>query len=526
MFLLIDNYDSFTYNLVQAFQTLGKDPLVLYNDDPRVLELATDPALEMVCLSPGPSHPANSGYCLEFLKRLPHNVPVLGVCLGHQILGLLAGAEVKRAPQVMHGKTSDIVHDGTGLFLGVPNPMRAGRYHSLVVGESNAFEVTARGPEGEVMALRYRDRPWAGVQFHPESILTEGGEQLLANFPSALLPDARIQVGMKSVLNTLAEGKDLSAAQASAAFEALMDGKLPLVQAGSFLMGLRIKGTTPVELAQAARAALGRAVRLPAIEGDVFDVVGTGGDSHDSFNCSTATALTVAGLGYRVVKHGNRAITSKCGSADVLERLGVPLDLAPEKVPGYLAEHNFAFLFAPRYHPAFRNLEPIRKDLAIRSVFNLLGPLINPARPARTLIGAASRELVPLMAATLKEANVRSGAVVCGAGGYDEVSTLGPSEITFVRDGVLSESVLDPLDFGFARGREEDLKVHSPEEAERVLRELLKGRGPEPMRDMLALNVGVALYLLNDSQLELRTCMAKAREAVAAGAGSRILAGL
>ena len=161
---------------------------------------------------------------------------------------------------------------------------------------------------------------------------------------------------MKSVLNTLAEGKDLSAAQASAAFEALMDGKLPLVQAGSFLMGLRIKGTTPVELAQAARAALGRAVRRPAIEGDVFDVVGTGGDSHDSFNCSTATALTVAGLGYRVVKHGNRAITSKCGSADVLERLGVPLDLAPERVPGYLAEHNFAFLFAPRYHQAFLNL--------------------------------------------------------------------------------------------------------------------------------------------------------------------------
>lgn len=523
MFLLIDNYDSFTYNLVQAFQSLGHTPTVIYNDDPRLLELVQSPELEMVCLSPGPSHPANSGYCVEFMQRINPSIPVLGVCLGHQILGMLAGAEVRRAPRVMHGKTSEIVHDGTGLFAGVPNPMRAGRYHSLVVGESDKFTVTARGPEGEVMGLRYKDRPWVGVQFHPESILTEGGDKLLSNFPAAILPDKRLQVNMRSVLNTLAEGEDLSAIQASAAFDALMDGRLPLVQAGSLLMGLRIKGTTPIELAQAARAALGRAVRLPTIEGDVFDVVGTGGDSHDSFNCSTATALTIAGLGYQVVKHGNRAITSKCGSADVLERVGIPLDLPPEEVPTYLKKRNFAFLFAPKYHPAFRNLEPIRKDLAIRTIFNLLGPLINPARPNRILLGAAKPELVRLMAEALSQANVRTGAVICGAGGYDEVSTLGPTQITFVQEGELRDALLDPAEFGIALGQEEDLKVTSPEHAEQILRELLKGRGPKPMQDMLVLNVGVALHILHDCQLDMRTCMAKAREAVAAGVGAKVL---
>ena len=160
MFLLIDNYDSFTYNLVQAFYALGHEPVVLRNDDPAILDMAADPALEMVCISPGPGHP---------------------------LLGLHAGARVDVGPCIMHGKQSEIVHDGSGLFEGLPNPMKVARYHSLVVhageGEGNAlFTVTARAPEGEVMALQYRDRPWVGVQFHPESILTPDGLRLLGNF--------------------------------------------------------------------------------------------------------------------------------------------------------------------------------------------------------------------------------------------------------------------------------------------------------------------------------------------------------
>ena len=191
MFLLIDNYDSFTYNLVQAFYALGQDPVVVKNDDPRLLELAQDPSLNMVCLSPGPGHPKDAGYCMEVLRILDPKVPVLGVCLGHQALGLAAGAEVVVGPCIMHGKASEIVHDGSGLFSGVPNPMRVGRYHSLVVrsdvDEAHAkFTVTAHGPEGEIMALRYKDRPWVGVQFHPESILTPDGLRLLGNFPKAM----------------------------------------------------------------------------------------------------------------------------------------------------------------------------------------------------------------------------------------------------------------------------------------------------------------------------------------------------
>jgi len=189
MFLLIDNFDSFTFNLVQSFYKLGRVPEVLRNDRRELLDLARSPKLEMVCISPGPSHPRNAGLCGQFLDLLPSEIPVLGVCLGHQILGHHAGATVDVGPRIMHGKTSMISHDQQGLFTGLPTPLEVGRYHSLLVQAEEQPEllaVTASTDQGECMGLRYTDRPWAGVQFHPESVLTPLGLELLENFPKAL----------------------------------------------------------------------------------------------------------------------------------------------------------------------------------------------------------------------------------------------------------------------------------------------------------------------------------------------------
>ena len=546
MFLLIDNYDSFTYNLVQAFQVLGREPVVVRNDDPRLLELADELSRDaaspsagtaggtsgvspsIVCLSPGPGHPDQAGLCLEFLKRLSPAVPVLGVCLGHQILGRLAGAAVNVGPCIMHGKTSEIVHDGTGLFNGLPNPVTVGRYHSLVVAgaedsENPLFTVTARGPEGEIMALRYKDRPWVGVQFHPESILTPEGLRLLANFPQAVLPagaGAGAGLDVRALLDALARGEDLSADMAAAGFAALLDGRMSPAQAGGFLMGLRMKGESALELAHATRAALARAVRVDGIEGPCIDVVGTGGDGRSSFNCSTATALTLAGLGYKVIKHGNRAVSSTCGSADALESLGIPLDISPEEVPAMLRERRFAFLFAPRFHPSFANVGPLRKELGVRTLFNLLGPMINPARPSHLFMGVARPELVPLIAETLRHSHLHKAAIACGAGGYDEITPLGPATIMLLENGELRSLVLNPADYGIAPCTPEDLAVRDKEEAVAVLKDLLCGGGPEPMRRMLTLNVGLSLFLLDESgKSSLGLCMARAAEAVASGAG-------
>jgi len=190
MFLLIDNFDSFTFNLVQAFYKLGRDPKVYRNDRVELLELAESGKIETVCISPGPSHPVNAGLCLEFLRLLDPKIPVLGVCLGHQVLGHFAGATVDVGPRIMHGKTSLIAHSEKGLFSGLPNPMQVGRYHSLIVRaeeRQDLLAVDAAADQGEVMAISYKDRPWVGVQFHPESVLTPEGEKLLGNFPDKIV---------------------------------------------------------------------------------------------------------------------------------------------------------------------------------------------------------------------------------------------------------------------------------------------------------------------------------------------------
>ena len=590
MFLLIDNYDSFTFNLVQAFMQLGRNPLVVKNDDPRLPELALDPGLSMVCISPGPGRPEQAGLCLEFLARLPKAIPALGVCLGHQILGHFAGARVGVAERTMHGKSSMTAHNGTGIFHGLPSPMQVGRYHSLLVHAEDAPELLAvtanTTDQGETMALRFTDRPWAGVQFHPESVLTPEGARLLANFPAGLLtqnaetenlgdssmaiagvngkdkenalpassmcggsirqaqagygeiisPPAPVQ--MSVVMEELAQGKNLSIEAAAGAFSRLMDGELPASLAGAFLLGLRAKGETAEEVGEAVNAVLARAVPVPPVSGACIDIVGTGGDSKFSFNCSTATALSLAGMGYKVLKHGNRSVSSRCGSADVLERLGIALDTPPESVARNLEKDRFVFLFAPRYHPSFKHVMPIRRELGVRTLFNLLGPLVNPAKPTHHFLGVPGKEHLPLLAETLARTSSGSGAVVCGAGGYDELTPMGEAALYFVKQGKTYPGRLDPAEYGFASCTEEDLAVNGPEDAADIVRALLQGNGPKPMADMLALNLGFALYLLETPERETESAthidedcgfdksrmaqaMARAKKAVAQGAGRR-----
>lgn len=526
MFLFIDNYDSFSYNLVQAFRMLGHDPLVKTNDDPEILRLAQDLDLETVCISPGPGHPENAGLVPEFLKLLPPQTPVLGVCLGHQLLGLHAGADIGPAPAVMHGKESEIVHDGEGIFKNIPNHIKVGRYHSLGINsDGNAsipFTITARGPDGEIMAIQYKDRPWVGLQFHPESVLTPEGMGMLANFPSAITGRKLSGGDYSRILERLAQGKNLSEDMAAAAFRALFDGDLSPAQAGALLLGLRVKGESALELAHAARAALARSVKVRGLRTDSIDIVGTGGDGRHSFNCSTASALIMAGMGYKVIKHGNRAVSSTCGSADALEGLGIPLYSDPEQALDMLEKRNFTFLFAPYFHPAFKNIGPLRKELGIRTLFNILGPLINPARPNHLLMGVASPELAPLVAETLLQAQLKRAAVVCGAGGYDEMTPLGEAEIYIIENGKIGSFVFDPSRYGINTCAPEDLAVRGKEEAVAVLKELLQGRGPKPMQDMMILNTALAVYLM-EANISMDMAMEKAREAALSGAGMRAL---
>ena len=326
---------------------------------------------------------------------------------------------------------------------------------------------------------------------------------------------------MADVLELLAFHKDLSVGMAEESFRRLMTGDMTPAQTGAFLMGLKTKGERAFELAAAVRAALDQARLVPGLTGDRIDTCGTGGDNTSSFNCSTAVALVLAGMGYQVVKHGNRAVSSTCGSADALEALGVPLTTEPDEVPGELEKRRFAFMFAPNYHPAFKHVVPVRKEIGCRTLFNLLGPLLNPARPTHQILGVALPGYVSRLASVLAMTGVRRACVCHGAGGFDEITPFGEAQVVWLNEGWLREDTLDPQALGFTLRRPEEVTVTDREHALGVLRELLAGDGPEAMRDMVVLNLGVAIHLLDG--LELPEAMDKAREGLASGAGEKPL---
>lgn len=325
-----------------------------------------------------------------------------------------------------------------------------------------------------------------------------------------------------TILEHLAQGRNLTQEMAETAFTRMMSGELTPAQTGSFLMGMRRKGETAEEMAAAVACCLKEARAVNGVTGKYIDPVGTGGDGKNSFNCSTATALTLAGMGYQVVKHGNRAVSSTCGSADAVEGLGLPLEVPAEEVAKQLALRNFVFLFAPAFHPAFKYVVPVRKELGIRTMFNMLGPLLNPSRPTHQLLGVARPEHLQLMAEVLALSGIERAAVVHGAGGYDEMTPMGPADVVFVENGKTRRERIDPVRFGINPCNPEDLAVHDKEKGLSVLRELLSGGGNQAMQDMLTVNTGMCVHLLEDD-CTLEKAMKLAREAVLQGAGERVI---
>ena len=294
------------------------------------------------------------------------------------------------------------------------------------------------------------------------------------------------------VLQTLVGHGSLSADQAADAMRAVMAGEVTPGQVGGFLMALRTKGETVDELDGLARAALEFAnpVRAPA---PVVDTCGTGGDRKGTFNISTVAAIVVAGAGVPVAKHGNRAASGRCGSADVLEALGVRIDLDAAGVERCLAEAGIAFMFAPVFHPAFGHAGPVRRELGVPTSFNFLGPLTNPARPAAQVVGVSDERMLPLMAEVLARRGTRA-MLFRGEDGLDELSISGPSRVLDVRDGAVREERLDPNVHGFVPHPGETLEGGDAATAARIARLVLDGE-TGPKRDIVLLNAAAALVV-------------------------------
>jgi anthranilate phosphoribosyltransferase len=288
----------------------------------------------------------------------------------------------------------------------------------------------------------------------------------------------------------LVRSESLSEAEASAAFEGIMRGDATPVQIAGFLVALRMKGETVDELTGFARTA--RAAATPiAVDGDLLDTCGTGGDGLSTFNISTLSAIVAAACGARVAKHGNRAASSMCGSADVLEQLGVKVDLGPEAVARCIDGAGIGFLFAPIFHPSFRFAGVPRRELALRTVFNVLGPLCNPAGAKYQALGVADGTIAGKMADVLMRLGVERAIVFHAGDGMDELSVSGPSHVIEI-DGQRKEYELDPTELGLARAPIEAMRGGGPEDNARIAREILGG-APGPRRDVVLLNSAAAL---------------------------------
>lgn len=333
-----------------------------------------------------------------------------------------------------------------------------------------------------------------------------------------------MSVDAKSVLNRLLDRQDLSEAEAGAVMRLLTDENLPQAMSAALLIALRVKGETPDEVRGFATAMreLARATRLPAGITTAADVVGTGGDGSGSVNISTGTGLLTAACGVPIVKHGNRSVSSKSGSSDVLEALGVPLPDGPEAAMRCLDSCGFTFLFAPFFHPAMKAVAPVRGAMGVRTVFNILGPLTNPAKPPYNLIGAFDLPTARLMADSLAGMDIERAFVVHGEPGWDEATPCGPFTLFDVQDGAVTEQRRDPADFGMARCRPEDLTGGDAEFNATALEAVLTGDDKGAHRDALVLGAGLILELTGQAD-DFAAGIEQANAALDTGAAVAVL---
>ena len=315
---------------------------------------------------------------------------------------------------------------------------------------------------------------------------------------------------IKEAIGQVIKGEDLDYESMKEVMNEMMDGTATQAQMGSFLTGLRMKGETVTEITACATVMREKGIKINPIK-DVMEIVGTGGDETGTFNISTTAAFVVAAAGIPVAKHGNRSVSSKSGAADVLEKLGVNINIEPEQMEEVLKETGICFLFAQRYHASMRYAAPVRKEMGARTIFNILGPLANPAGAKMQLMGVYDKKLVKPLAQVLSNLGVVRGVAVCGCDGIDEVTLSGPTYVCEIRNGELSSYEITPEQFGLKRCELKDLLGGDPEQNAQITKDILSGKERGPKREVVVINAAVAMYLGIDG-VSIADCIKKAEE--------------
>jgi len=332
---------------------------------------------------------------------------------------------------------------------------------------------------------------------------------------------------IQQAIASLVEGKNLSSEEVDSSIEEIISGQATPAQVGGFLVALRGKGETAGELAAFATAFRRHSLRIrPSVTGRLVDTCGTGGDGANSLNVSTIAAIVAAGAGVTIAKHGNRSVTGKCGSADLLESLGFNLAMEPSKVRQSIEQVGIGFMFAPTFHPAMKQVIPVRRELGIRTIFNLMGPLMNPAGADSQLLGVYSGPLTQKIAEALVQLGTKEGIVVHALEGMDEISVSGKTLVSWISDGKISSKEWSPEDFGVRPSADAGIKVSSPQESAQMTFEILAGRGMDPHGTSLVLVNAAAAIILGQKAASFAEALPIAKESLDSGAALKKLEGL
>ena len=512
MILMIDNYDSFVFNVEQYLKEMTDDEVITVRNDAITIDDIKKMNPSKIIFSPGPKHPKDSGICLEILNNTDElgNIPILGICLGHQAIGMNFGGEIKRLENPLHGKTSEItvLSENSVLFKNLPKKFKVMRYHSLYVDDiPENLEVTAKSENGVAMAVEHKSKNIFGIQFHPESIFTEYGKNMIRNFlnieiSETLQNDENSKntnekgnfIDMNKYLKKLQENIALTDTDFREICKIIDSKNYDIVQLGALLVLISEKSLYPESLTAFVKNILEYSTTFED-DSDMIDVCGTGGDGFKTINISTAVAFILGAMGVNVAKHGNRAISSKSGSSDVLDKLGVPLENSLANQIEKLHVKNLAFFHAPFFHKLVGEVREVRSRLGIRTVFNILGPLLHPNTKLKyQLVGLYHEPVHRLYAETLQLLGRKHALTVRGNDGLDEITICDDTKIIEVKGEQILEYTVSPESFGFKRAFHSEIEGGTPEENAEILIKILKGAEKSAKFDIVVLNAMFALY--------------------------------
>lgn len=501
MILLIDNYDSFVFNIKTMLNQLTNDEIAVYRNDKITLDEIKRLSPNAIILSPGPKHPKDSGICLEIFKaRL--NVPVLGICLGHQALGLCFGAKIQRLKEVAHATSSQIsLIAQSELFREFPKDFSVMRYHSLeVVDLPSELEALAYTKDKVLMAMRHKDLPYFGVQFHPESYFSEYGLKIFENFlkfKGQTSQKVSEKPTLTSFITKLQDNQGLNTDDFARICQIIASREYEAVQLGALLVLITEKSLDERSLSALVSNILKYSQTFND-ESEMIDIVGTGGDGFKSINVSTTTAFILGALGVKVAKHGNRAISSASGSSDVLGALKIPAFDSIAKQVKVLDEQGLTFFHAPFFHSLVGEVKEVRAKLGVRTVFNVLGPLLHPNLSLKyQLMGNYHAPVHRLLIEVLRNLGRKHALVVRGNDGMDEISICDETSIYELKDGQIFNYTISPEQFGFKRAFHSEIVGGDAKQNAKILLDTLSGKQKGAKFDIVVLNAMFALYTAN-----------------------------